>query len=150
MSLTGSWSLSTTKLGLQNRGTSSWSPADGLVDPSWLYFCAGAQDTIKKGAASPAINYAAANLVSASFGLTFEGTTKTQVITMYAHARRGQANYSNNPTFLKYGQELMEYTSSHVYEEKRQKINSKHGEFQLCWGFRFVQETDLYNESGDL
>ena len=37
---------------------------------------------------------------------------------MYAHARRGEANYSNNPTFLKYGQNKLEYTSSHVYEQR--------------------------------
>ena len=123
LSLTGSWQLgSATKLGLQNRGTSSWSPPQGLVTASWLYFAAGAQDTLQKGSASPAVNYAAANLVSASFGLSFEGTTKTQIITMYTHARRGEANYSNNPSFIKYGQEQVFYTSSHVYEENPERL----------------------------
>ena len=156
LSLTGSWSLSTTKLGLQNRGTSSWSPADGLVDPSWLYFGAGAQDSINKGAASPAVNFAAANLVSASFGLTFEGTTKTQVITMYAHARRGQANYSNNPTFLKYGQEQLEYTSSHVYEENSNRLiaNTVSSSFTgASASFKrqtYITKVAIYDENKDL
>ena len=36
---------------------------------------------------------------------------------MFAHARRGEVNYSNNPTYLKYGQERNYFTSSQIYEE---------------------------------
>ncbi len=36
---------------------------------------------------------------------------------MFAHAHRGQVNYSNNPTYIKYGQEKVSFTSSQVYEE---------------------------------
>ena len=38
-------------------------------------------------------------------------------MTMFAHARRGAVNYSNNPTFLTYGQSRTYYTSSTIYEE---------------------------------
>ena len=37
--------------------------------------------------------------------------------TMFAKAMRGQANYSNNPTFIRYGQELIQATGSQIYEE---------------------------------
>ena len=36
---------------------------------------------------------------------------------MFANAGRDQANYSNNPTYLQYGQQLLEMTSSQTYEE---------------------------------
>jgi hypothetical protein len=38
--------------------------------------------------------------VSASFDMSFEGHTETQVLTMFAHAGRGKVNFSNNPTFI--------------------------------------------------
>ena len=41
---------------------------------------------------------------------------------MFAHARRGEANYSNNPTYLQYNQKLIRVTSSHVYEENPQRL----------------------------
>ena len=38
-------------------------------------------------------------------------------MTMFAHAKRGEVNYSNNPTFLEYGQDKTFFSSSNVYEE---------------------------------
>ena len=55
--------------------------------------------------------------MSASFLFNFKGQTNTQVITMFAHAHRGEVNYSNNPTYLKYGQTKVNVSSSQVYEE---------------------------------
>lgn len=37
---------------------------------------------------------------TSSYTLEFSGTTKTNVLTMLAHAKSGDLNYSNNPTFL--------------------------------------------------
>jgi len=36
---------------------------------------------------------------------------------MYAHARRGEVNYSNNPTFLEFGQNKTFLSSSKLYIE---------------------------------
>ena len=41
---------------------------------------------------------------------------------MFTHARKGEANYSNNPTYLLYGQEQLQFTSSQVYEENPERI----------------------------
>ena len=43
--------------------------------------------------------------------------SETQVQTMFAHAGRGQVNYSNNPTFIQYGQDEIEVTVSQLYVE---------------------------------
>ena len=89
-------------IGLDSAGTS--------ISPNWKYWGAGARDGVNVG-------NAAAGFVNASFRMDFEGTTKTEVMTLYAHAKRGKVNYSNNPTFLRYGQKELNFTSSHVYEE---------------------------------
>jgi len=51
--------------------------------PKWTYFG----------------SHEASNATS-SYVLEFSGTTKTNVLTMMAHAKSGHLNYSNNPTFL--------------------------------------------------
>ena len=94
--LTGSWTI------LSGAG-------GGGADDRWLSWSAGAND----GTAGLGDEW--------SFGLSFKGHTETQVLTLFTHAKRGEANFSNNPTYLQYGQDKLQYTSSQVYEE-----NSKH------------------------
>ena len=101
--------------------TGSWDITDGVSydfgaatnqTGSWLYFAAGAKDGI-----SPT--------TSASFDMSFKGHTETQVLTMFAHARRGEANFSNNPTFLDFNQTKVSITSSNLYiENKSQTIKN--------------------------
>jgi len=104
--LTGSWALNGETIPLQTAANSS---------PTWLYFGVGANDGLSQGNTG-------AGFVSASFSLSFKGSTKTQVITLFTHAKRGEANFSNNPTYLKYGQDKLQYTSSQVYEENPDQL----------------------------
>ena len=97
--LTGSWDLT--------EGT-SYDFGDGSTERgNWLKFAAGANDG--KNCST-----------SASFDMSFKGHTETQVLTMYAHAPRGEVNFSNNPTFLDYedAQYKIYQTSSNIYQEK--------------------------------
>jgi len=113
--LTGSWDLNAEK-------TEAGDPAVtiGLISssapqvpkpPQWIYFGAGANDNVNQ------TTTASSSFNSASFDLSFKGTTETQVLTMFAHARRGQVNFSNNPTFIAYSQSQLDTTSSQVYQE---------------------------------
>ena len=43
-----------------------------------------------------------ADTPSASWGLEFEGTSYTPVVTMFAHAPKGFLNHSNNPTYIQH------------------------------------------------
>lgn len=91
--------------------TGSWD-LNGYVTPdTWLRYAAGASE--------PAPAWLADNW---SFGLSFKGHTETQVLTLFTHAKRGEANFSNNPTYLKYGQDKLQYTSSQVYEENSEQL----------------------------
>ena len=105
--LTGSWALSPASISLR-RGLAD-------VNPSWLYFAAGANDGIVNETGNVSASYG-----SASFDMSFKGHTETQVLTMYAHARRGEVNFSNNPTFLDYedAQYKIYQTSSNIFQEK--------------------------------
>jgi hypothetical protein len=40
---------------------------------------------------------------------------------MFANASRGQANFSNNPTYVTYGQDKMRLTSSAIFEENPER-----------------------------
>lgn len=101
--LTGSWALNGESLPLVSGSVSG-------VSPSWIYWGAGAQDNVTR--ATTAIGYS-----SASFDFSFQGVNDIQVVTMFAHARKGEANHSNNPTYLTYNQTQIEQTSSQIYEE---------------------------------
>jgi len=83
-----------------------------LKKSSWIFWGNSAND----GYTGSGTNYPN---VSASYDLSFKGTTYTPVVTMLAHAPAGELNYSNNPTFLKYGQTGSMYptTSSAQFQE---------------------------------
>jgi hypothetical protein len=100
--LTGSWNLSNEQIGLISGGSDT--------EPTWVLYGAGAKDGVSTSSTS-------ATYTSASFGMSFEGHTETQVLTMFAHAGRGDANFSNNPTFRTYNERKLNLTSSAIYEE---------------------------------
>ncbi|HHZ64147.1 MAG TPA: hypothetical protein EYN51_01385, partial [Flavobacteriales bacterium] len=62
-------------------------------NPTWRVFAAGAQDGVNSTTVG---NDAFAKI---AFGLSFKGTTETPVMTMFAHAKKGEVNYSINPSF---------------------------------------------------
>jgi len=105
--LTGSWNLQPETIKMKTGGVNA--------TPQWIYFGAGAGDGVNTTSAG-------STFISCSFNLSFEGTSETQVVTMFANARRGEANYSNNPTFLLYGQEQLRITSSHIYQENPDRL----------------------------
>ena len=97
--LTGSWDIGAGFAGEPYVGGSP-------VVPKWIYFGKGANDGTATG-----------TIISSSFGMTFKGTTKTQTITMLAHAQKGELNHSNNPTYLKFDQPKAPSSSSVAYVE---------------------------------
>jgi len=99
--LTGSWRLNNNKnIQFQEGGPNR--------NPRWVYFGAGAND----GSSRSQTRFG-----NGSYKLSFKGHTETQVMTMFARAKRGEVNYSNNPTFLEHGQEKLFNTSSAIYQE---------------------------------
>jgi hypothetical protein len=167
--LTGSWSLNGDKdaggitflpaISCSNSsqpGCSdvSWYAADS---PRWINFGAGGNDGIQlnnmlaeEGAS------AVQDFVKTSFNMSFRGTTETQVMTMFAHAKRGEVNYSNNPTYIQYGQDQVNFTSSHVYEENNERmlvnfVSSSYTNYSASFKRQvYVSRVALYDEHKNL
>jgi hypothetical protein len=138
--LTGSWAINGDGMPLTSSGNSS---------PAWIYFGAGANDGVTQGSTGTNFN-------KASFKLTFKGTTSTQVMTMFANARRGEVNYSNNPTFIQYGQDQLRLTSSQVYEENPDRViasvkSSSYTDYSASFKRQvYVSRVAIYDESKNL
>ena len=146
--LTGSWALNdkTIPMTADSADTSN---------PSWIYWGAGCNDGVTQTSTAGG-GVTKSDFMSCSFGLKFKGQTNTQVMTMFAHAKRGEVNYSNNPTYLKYGQSKVEFTSSQVYQESASldivnMVSSSHPDFsasfqrQVC-----VSKVAIYDEDKNL
>jgi|10_taG_2_1085330.scaffolds.fasta_scaffold00051_49 hypothetical protein len=109
--LTGNWQLGATGSMPLIKDTEEWDY------PKWKYFGAGAEDGLTQSTVGGGTSNTGTRFISMSFDLSFEGTTETQVMTMHAHARRGETNYSNNVTSIEYGQDRLQLTSSVIYQE---------------------------------
>ena len=152
--LTGSWALNKETIPLESGSTTA-------VSPSWVYFGAGAQDDVSQettSVTSPATPTAGAqtDFVSASFDMSFQGTTTTQVMTMFSHAKRGEVNYSNNPSFLAFGQDQVRLSSSMVYEENpdrviKNTVSSSYTDFSASFKRQvYVSRVAIYDDKKNL
>jgi hypothetical protein len=139
--LTGSWSLCSDTMKLI--------PGATATNPAWVHFAAGAQEGTD---AAPA----AASYLSASFEINFEGQNDTQVYTMFAKARRGEANYSNNPTFVQSGSSYLQLTNSYTYEENTQRrikntVSSSYPGYNAPFKRQvFISRVAIYDDSKNL
>jgi hypothetical protein len=143
--------------------TGSWALQDGAITPlrmlsgstttrppSWLFFGIGANDDVNQGTLGTTA------YKNTSFDLSFKGTTETQVMTMFAHARRGKVNYSNNPTFLDYGQEQIHLTSSQIYEESstrtiKNTVTSSYTDYSASFKRQvYVSRVAIYDDHKNL
>jgi len=113
--LTASYSLFPAQLDYTN---------DGSNDPAkWIYYGVGIEidGTTNKTTGCNSI-------VSASFGLDFEGTSYTNTMTLFCHAEKGKYNFSNNPTSIdssSAGSSISEFTtSSYTYKQPRLPIKN--------------------------
>lgn len=96
--LTGSWSLHPTY-------TDRFGIDSSFYEPSWKYFMNTGSDEINR---TP----------SSSFNLEFEGVNYIPTITMLAHAKQGEFNHSNNPTYIsKQATNFIASTGSITYKE---------------------------------
>ena len=122
--------------------------------PRWKYWGAGARDGVKD------TNFGGATTVytfrSASFGMNFQGETTTETMTLYARANRGAVNFSNNPTAIKYDQEMIEITSSHIYQENKERllkniVTSSYGDYEEAFRRQvYVSKIAVYDEQKNL
>lgn len=97
--LTGAWDITAAH-------TEPYIPGDPATTPKWMYFASTGSTGVSE------------NLPSSSFDIYFQGTQYVNTVTMLCNAGKGEYNYSNNPTFLDYGQNISSNTGSYEYIEK--------------------------------
>ena len=103
--LTGSWNIHPT----HTEEYDIFAPSTKKA-PRWLDFAT-------TGSSTPSD---ATNVPSSSFGVKFNGTTFTPVVTMLAHAEKSEFNYSSNPTFIDYTERNLRtaLTGTKSYKER--------------------------------
>jgi hypothetical protein len=140
--LTGSWSITSNAIPLISGSASNQTP-------KWIFFGAGANDGVS-------VSSTAADYISASFNLNFEGTNEIQSLTMFAHARKGEVNLSNNPTFYTHGQDLIEVSSSQVYQENESRtikntVSSSFSDYEAPFERQvYISKVAVYDENKNL
>jgi len=78
--------------------TGSWNVSSHQED----YVLGGSNTTAKWIYFGTTGSYPSHNVPSSSFDMSFQGTNYVPVLTMLAHAPKGQVNYSSNPTYIDY------------------------------------------------
>ena len=115
-------------------------PASG----SWLYY----GTTLNDGIVS------SNTLASASYDLNFKGTSYVNTMTMFAHARKGHLNHSNNPTYRD-----LEFTRSHTtgsgrtFLEGESPIANIVSASYVSASFEkttYISKVHIYDEDGNL
>jgi len=173
IALTGSWKLNKTK-GVAAGATAKVYTAGQITirsgsgntpyAPMWIDWGAGANDNCNKyttstsGSEPTPVISASNNFESASFALSFKGTNEVQTLTMFAHAKRGEVNYSNNPTFMIHTQSVTSsiFTSSYSYveDQNRQVVNfvsSSHPDYSASFERQvYISRVGLYDENKNL
>ena len=121
--------------------------------PQWKYWGVGTRDGITESSFAAADR---SSFRSASFGLSFQGETTTETVTLYARAKKGEVNYSNNPTFIKHNQQLLNFTSSHIYEENKERllkniVTSSFGDYEEKFRRQvYISKIGVYDEQKNL
>ena len=90
--------------------------------------------------------------------LSFNGTNRIPSITMLAHARKGELNHSNNPTYLTYGQSNANIRGNigTVYEENKDltianTVQSPHSDFEAPLEKQtWISKIGIYDENNNL
>ena len=140
--LTGSWALNNESLVME--------PGAAADNPKWIYFAAGANDGVNQTTTD------SNNFDKIAFNLSWEGTTETQVITMFAHAKKGEVNYSNNPTYLQFGQRQIQQTSSQIYEENPNRqiantVSSSYAGYSASFKRQvYISRVGIYDDNKNL
>jgi len=115
--------------------------------PTWNYFGS-------TGSATTPIH-------SSSYTIEFSGSTTTPVLTMFAHARRGQLNHSNNPTYMQRStsgsvSETLKVQKSTAYKSDKKRyvantISSSYANAEEHFEKQtFISKIGIYDDDGNL
>jgi hypothetical protein len=134
--LTGSWGLET---GISRNYLNDIS---NQITSSWLTFGTGLGNE----------SFTDGMIPSSSFNIEFKGVNKVPIMTVLLHAKRGELNNSNNPTFISYGSNINPLTSSTTYYESNtlqpsNVVSSSYDTEPYLEKTTFISSIKLYDEN---
>ena len=116
-----------------------------VQESSWRYF----GTTLNDG-----IDPSSTNLNLSSFNLNFKGTSYVNTMTMFAHARKGHLNHSNNPTYrdLEYTRQYNTGSGISYYEGESQIANIVSASYMSASFEKttYISKVHIYDEDGNL
>ena len=118
--LNGAWSLNDDLTERYNYCPDPINADNSPDNPRWIYWGTQGFNNEDGTSADPDWLDPTTAVINSSFYISFSGTTFIPTLTMLAHAKKGELNHSNNPTFLTSGQEdvTMSYSGEVNYTEK--------------------------------
>jgi hypothetical protein len=115
----------------------------GPATGSWLHYGTTLNDGISH-----------ATLASASYDLNFQGTNYLNTMTMFAHARKGHLNHSNNPTYRDLSLEKFNTTGSGpIFAEGSTSLANVVSASYPSASFEkttYISKVHIYDEDGNL
>lgn len=134
--LTGSWGLE------QGISRNYLNDISNQVTSSWLYYGTGLTGTEV---------FTNGMIPSSSFSLDFNGTNKTPIMTMFLHAKRGEANNSLNPTFYSSNNKSLVTGSTYYIENNKLEpanvVSSSYDTEPYLEKTTFISSIKLYDEN---
>ena len=136
-----------------------YTSSTGRTSPRWTFFGQSTRSVLTSSAdgLSPVVSTAyRPSPASASFIMNMSGTTTTQTITMFANAKKGALNQSNNPTFLQYSTNNFAGSGSKSYIENdklqiKNVVSSAYadptGSFEKT---TYISKVGIYDENQNL
>ena len=114
-------------------------PGAALVDPSWQYF---------------ATKNAYTKAISSSFSIEFNGVNYIETLTMLAHAKEGQLNFSNNPTFLSSSSYIQTGSSYYTQNKKiglKNIVSSSYSNYSASFKpITYISKVGVYDKDKNL
>ena len=94
------------------------------AQPSWLNFGSGISEVLFESNGSTAEGSNQSVSPDVTYTVAFKGTNKIPTMTLMAHANKGEFNYSNNPTFVDYDNQVVVSSDKDYFIEKNSKAKN--------------------------
>lgn len=141
--LTGSWPL---EAGINRNYLNDMG---NQVTSSWVYFGNGLTGNVITPSGD-------STMIDVSSHIEFKGTNNIPVMTMFCNAPKGELNFSNNPTFVEYGENYSYFSSSTSFVENiemtvKNTVSSSYPDPTGSFSKQvFISEVGIFDEQKNL
>ncbi|HIO04393.1 MAG TPA: hypothetical protein EYN08_02065 [Gammaproteobacteria bacterium] len=143
--LTGNWDIT------DGAHAADYNDDAGSLASSWLYYSVGANDGIPE---DTDLDAGSRNRVS--YDMSMEGINYVPTLTMFAHAKKGELNHSENPTFTQLGNYQADTGGGKLYLENSSKpikniVSSSYTGYEEDFERQtYISKVGIYDEDRNL